>query len=107
MKPQMPPLAPFPTRIDPKTATDAEWQAHVDEKLANFGDKAGKHGPLASVQVRVALRVSRETHLGLVNLARAIGLKPGALQVLALDTIARIEPADFFTIIGKLRKDGR
>ena len=103
----MPPLTPFPAPIDPKTATDAEWQAHVGEKLANFGDKAGKHGALAAVQVRVALRVSRETHLGLANLARAVGLKTGALQVLALDTISRIEPADFFSIIGKLRKEGR
>lgn len=78
-----------------------------DARLARFGDMAGVHGALAEVAVRLTVRIPRDTNLRLVNLARLLPMRPASLHVLALDTISRIEPAEFFAVIGDLRKRGR
>jgi hypothetical protein len=87
-------------------AEEAARTAHADAKLANFGANGGRHGPMAAVQVRITVRVPRETALRLGNLARAVGLKPGALHVLSLETISRIPAGDFFAEVGRIQKAG-
>ena len=93
--------------MNPKCPTfplSAAEQEHVDSKLANFGDSVGKHGSLAAVTVKLSPRVSRDTNIRLINLSRAISLKPSALQALALDTVSRIPAADFFATLADLQK---
>lgn len=101
--------SPTPQTIpfDPHAATDAEWQAHVDAKLANFGAKAGKHGALAAVQVRLPpLRVSREAALGLANISRGIGLrgKTTPVSLMILEAFANVPAADFLKTLAAIRR---
>lgn len=91
-----------PKKFQP--AEDRDHEAHVAAKLANFGDSAGHHGALAAVTVKLSPRVSRDTNLRLVNLSRAVGLKPSAVQVLALDTMSRVPAVEFFATIAELQK---
>lgn len=107
MKPKMDSPTPKTVPFDPLAATDAEWQAHVDSKLANFGDKAGKHGALASVVVRLPpLRVSREAALNLANISRGIGLKGKTTPVslMILEAFSGVQAADFLKTLAAIRR---
>lgn len=92
--------------VTPRRQTEAERaeEEHVGAKLANFGDRAGRHGSLAACTVKLAPRVSRETNLRLIELARQVSMRPAALQAVALDSISRIPAAEFFSAIADLRK---
>lgn len=79
----------------------------VDARLARFGDMAGVHGALAEVTARLTIRIPRDTNLRLLNLGRLLPMRPAALHVLALDTVSRLDPAEFFAVIGELRKRSR
>lgn len=83
---------------------DRAEEEHVGAKLANFGDRAGRHGSLDACTVKLAPRVSRETNLRLIELARQVSMRPAALQAIALDSISRIPAAEFFSAIADLRK---
>lgn len=61
-------------------------------------------GSLAACTVKLAPRVSRETNLRLIELARQVSMRPAALQAVALDSISRIPAAEFFEAIADLRK---
>ncbi len=107
MKPQMPTPTPQTVPFDPLTATDAEYQAHVDSKLANFGANAGKHGPLEAVTVRLPpLRVSRSAALNLANISRGIGLKGKTTPVslMILEAFSGVQAADFLKTLAAIRR---
>lgn len=92
--------------VTPRRQTEAERaeEERIGAKLANFGDRAGRHGPLAACMVKLSPRVSREANLRLINLARQVEMRPAQLQALALDSISRIQAAEFFSVIADLRK---
>jgi aldehyde:ferredoxin oxidoreductase len=75
-------------------AEEDQMQAeHAAMKLANFGDKAGKHGPAATVKRPMMLHVPRERYLALVELANELGPSPTTL-VTELAIIASRCPSD-------------
>lgn len=78
--------------------------AHVAAKLANFGERAGRHGPLAAVRVKLSGRISRDAHLRLSEIARLNGLKPGPLQGMALEAFSKISPAELYPVLAELTK---
>lgn len=90
--------------LDPILAADEQRTEQIDAKLARFGDKAGQHGALAECQERLTIRIKRDTALRLVNLSRATGLKHGPMIVLLLDTVSRIDAADLFAEVARIRK---
>lgn len=69
------------------------------ERLERFGDRAGKHGPLATVQVLIPVRVSRETGLSANTLARRLGLRRATWAAQGLAVLAQCHPDDWFKAI--------
>jgi len=82
--------------------SDADDAAHVAAKLANFKGRAGQHGPLATVRVKLSGRISREAHLRLGSIATANGLKRGALESMALEAFSRIESDQLYPVLADL-----
>jgi hypothetical protein len=72
--------------------------------LAHFGDKAGKHGPLAAVRVPMTLRLSRETALHLNQLAGDLGTRPATLMTQLAVVIAKIAPEKYYAAVAGLAK---
>ena len=84
--------------------TDQAEADRVAAKLANFGDNAGRHGPLAAVTIPMRLRMPRETALRLTNLARGVNAKPGALAVQVLAVVADCPPRDLYRALAIFQK---
>lgn len=90
---------------------DAEraHEEHVAAKLANFGDRAGCHGPLAAVTVKLPpVRVDRETNLRLVNLSRALGFKGRTtpIRLIMLQAMSQLPAGSFYQTIAEIQRRG-
>lgn len=81
---------------------EAIHQEAVAERLARFKGKGGKHGPLANVKTRVAVRISRESSVALTQIARRVGTKRAPLVAQILEIIARIPQEQWHRTMAKL-----
>jgi hypothetical protein len=82
--------------------TAARAEADVARgKLANLGDKAGKHGPRAEQERRqaVMLRIPGDTITRIDGIARSIGsTRAGAISML-VTAASQCPPADWFKML--------
>lgn len=76
--------------------TDAEYEAHVAEKLARFGDRAGKHGPLSTITVPIMVRVSRDANLRATRLARQLGTRKSTWLAQLAEAASMCHPDDWY-----------
>ncbi|HZL43016.1 MAG TPA: hypothetical protein VFD66_07020 [Verrucomicrobiae bacterium] len=93
--------APLPPATQPEPGarrwTEAEenemHQEQVAARLARFGDKAGKHGALATTRVSVVLRVLKYgVYDSLQEMAVRNGTTVSALIIQASTILARVDP---------------
>lgn len=83
----------MPTEREPMDTVTPE------ERLERFGDRAGQHGALATVQVLIPVRVSRDTGLAANRLARKLGLRRATWAAQGLAVLAQCHPDDWFRAI--------
>jgi hypothetical protein len=85
--------------VDVPTDSATMDKVSPEERLARFGDRAGKHGPLATIQVLIPVRVSRDTGLAANKLARKLGLRRATWAAQGLAVLAQCHPDDWFRAI--------
>lgn len=78
---------------------DAMKEVTPKERLARFGDQAGKHGPLSAVRVLIPVRVHRDTGLAASLLARRLGLQRATWAAQGLAVLAQCHPDDWYRAV--------
>lgn len=86
-------LADGTARVLTAEEQDEVSAAKARSYLERFGDRAGKHGPLASVKRGMLLRVPRDAYLALIQISADVGPRPTSLITELAIVASRCPPA--------------
>lgn len=91
--------APNPTAEEREAMTDEQHAAFVKERLARFGDRAGRHGPLAACTRPVMLRLSRDADIRANALARRLGTRKSTWIAQLVSVASWCHPDDWYRAV--------
>lgn len=100
------PFATLPSAADfaQADADDAAAAAHSAEMLARFGEKLGRHGPLATCTRPMMLRIPRDAFLDLVQLSGEVGPRPATLATELVIIAAHCPPAKWHQAVATFQQ---
>jgi len=85
-------------RLTP-TEEDEMHAERTAARLAHFGGKAGKHGPLAAVKIAVMLRIPRAASLALGQIASDTGSSTAALLTQLAVIASKCDPENWYAAV--------
>ena len=92
------------SRVKSELLQAEEEEKQTQERLARFGDKAGKHGSFETMTVMIPIRLSRAKALNASTLARRLGMKRATWAAQIVTIAADCEPDRWFQAVAAFQK---
>jgi predicted DNA-binding protein len=84
--------------------SESALDAQREERLARFGDRAGKHGPAAARRIATMIRIPVLTDTRADSLARSLGTRKATLLVEAITVLANCDPSRWYAAVSAFQR---